>query len=277
MTLPLAALRERIPVAGARVERVEEGWDFDVYLVDAEWIVRVPRRAAVARRVAAEVALLARLAPALPVAVPRFEAVGDDGVPWLAYRRLEGERITTGGDAASVAAFLSALHAFPTEVAVAAGIPAPEPRAAMAEQLAEFEDRVLPLLDPGERRRAAAAFRAYLDDDAGFDFVPAAIHADLGPEHLLCGADGRLRAVIDWTDARIGDPALDFAWLLHGLGEAFADELLDAYAGRPNDALRERARFHHMLGPWHEVTYGLAEGFPHYVESGLAGVRARLP
>ena len=277
MTLPLAALRERIPVTAARVDRMEQGWDFDVYVVDGEWMVRVPRRPAIARRVAAEVALLERLAPALPVAVPRFDAVGDDGVPWVAYRRLEGETLGPGADAGSVAAFLSALHAFPSEVAVAAGIPAPEPRAAMAEEVAEFEARVLPLLDPGERRRAAAAFRAYLEDDAGFDFRPAPIHADLGPEHLLFGPDGRLRAVIDWTDARIGDPALDFAWLLHGLGDAFADELIEAYAGRPDDALRERAGFFHMLGPWHEVTYGLAEGFPHYVESGLAGVRARLP
>ena len=35
-------------------------------------------------------------------------------------------------------------------------------------------------------------------------------HADLGAEHLLA-ADGRLTGVIDWSDAAVTDPALDFA------------------------------------------------------------------
>ncbi len=46
-----------------------------------------------------------------------------------------------------------------------------------------------------------------------------------------------IRAVTDWNDARIGDPALDLAWLLKGLGEVFGNELLAAYAG-------VRARLH---------------------------------
>lgn len=277
MTLPLAALRERVPgVAGRDVARVDEGWDFGVYVVDGEWVVRVPRRPAVARRVPPEVALLELLAPALPVAVPRFEAVGADGVPWVAYRRLEGEPLAAGTPAKDVAAFLSALHAFPVESAIRAGIPAGDWRIAMEEQLAEFELSVLPLLDPSERRRAERAFRGYLEDDASFAFRPALIHADLGREHLLCGPDGRLRAVIDWTDARIGDPALDFAPFLHGLGAGFAADLLAGYGHEHDPTLEARAGFYRLLGPWHEVTYGLSAELPGYVESGLSGVRERL-
>jgi aminoglycoside phosphotransferase (APT) family kinase protein len=277
VSLPLAALRERVPgIDGRRVARVADGWDFDVYVVDDEWVVRVPRRPAVTRRVPPEVALLAILAPALPVLVPRFEAVGADGAAWVAYRRILGDPLAPGAPAEDVGAFLSALHAFPVASAAAAGIPAGDSRTAMAEELAEFEARVFPLLGASERRRADRAFRRHLEDDARFAFRPALVHADLGREHLLCGHDGRLRGVIDWTDARVGDPALDFAWLLHGLGEGFAGELLAAYEGEVDGTFRERAAFYHRLGPWHEVTYGLGLGRPDYVESGLAGIRERL-
>lgn len=277
MTVPLAALRERIPeVDGGRVAHVDQGWDFDVYVVDDEWVVRVPRRPEVARRAPAEIALLAVLAPSLPVAVPRFEAAGANGAAWAAYRRIDGKPLVSDPQATDVAAFLSALHAFPIESAVGAGVPAGDWRTAMAEELAEFERRVLPLLDPPERRAAERAFRRYADDEASFAFRPAVIHADLGPEHLLWTSDGRLRGVIDWTDAEVGDPALDFAWLLHGLGDRFAEQLLAAYDGPVDATFRERAAFYHLLGPWHEVTYGQDLDLPAYVESGLAGVRERL-
>jgi aminoglycoside phosphotransferase (APT) family kinase protein len=45
-------------------------------------------------------------------------------------------------------------------------------------------------------------------------YAPALAHCDLGPEHLLC-REGRLVGVIDWADAKIGDPAIDYAWLLN--------------------------------------------------------------
>ena len=86
-----------------------------------------------------------------------------------------------------------------------------------------------------------------------------------------------MTGVIDWSDASLGDPALDFAWLLHGTGTAFGDALLRAYGPVPGDALRARALSYHRLGPWHEVLYGLESERPEFVASGLAGVRRRLP
>ena len=88
---------------------------------------------------------------------------------------------------------------------------------------------------------------------------------DLGPEHLLV-RDGRLVGVIDWGDTRIGDPALDHAWLLNG---PFADWEVD-----PD--LRRRARFYHRLAPWYEAHYGLFTNQPAHVERGMDGIRERL-
>ena len=96
-------------------------------------------------------------------------------------------------------------------------------------------------------------------------FRPALTHSDLGPTHLLV-RDGELAGVIDWGDARVGDPALDYAWLLNG---PFPDWDVD-------DDLRRRAGIYHRLGPWFEVHYGDFTDQPGWVESGLRGVRERL-
>jgi aminoglycoside phosphotransferase (APT) family kinase protein len=101
----------------------------------------------------------------------------------------------------------------------------------------------------------------------------ALIHADLGPEHLLV-REGRISGVIDWTDAEIGDPALDLCWLLNDAPEAVAEGVAEAYAVTPE--LRRRAHDWHRLGPWYGVHRGLLLGLPEDVESGLSGILARL-
>jgi aminoglycoside phosphotransferase (APT) family kinase protein len=91
------------------------------------------------------------------------------------------------------------------------------------------------------------------------------MHSDVAPNHLLV-REGKLAGVIDWGDARIGDPALDYAWLLNG---PFPDWDVD-------DELRRRARFYHRLAPWFDVHYGVFTDRPQWVTSGLAGIRERL-
>jgi aminoglycoside phosphotransferase (APT) family kinase protein len=98
-------------------------------------------------------------------------------------------------------------------------------------------------------------------------------HRDLGPEHIRVVGD-QVTGVIDWGDCCVHDPAIDLAWTAFGSAQAFTDALLAAY--RPDDAFLRRARDWHLLGPWHEVLYGLGDGDPGFVESGLAGVVTRL-
>jgi aminoglycoside phosphotransferase (APT) family kinase protein len=273
-------LRERFGVAARTMEPVGEGWDSDTYEVDDRWIFRFPRRARVEERVRREIRFLPELADALSVAVPRFEFVSRQPVV-VGYRKLEGTplpgrpSVEVAGD---VGRFLSELHSFPVERARHLGVAGAGQdvwRADLESDLAEFRERVLPLLHSGERRTAGGMLDRFEGAGESFAFAPALIHADLGPEHLLAGGE-RLSGVIDWSDTRIGDPALDFAWLLHGPDEPFADELLRYYEGAVDAGFRGRALFFHRLGPWHEVVYGLETGRREYLESGVAGLRSRL-
>jgi aminoglycoside phosphotransferase (APT) family kinase protein len=274
---PVALLRRHFPGLEFRdVRVVEDGWDSLVLDLDGKWIIRFPRRREVKQWVEREIALLPELAARLPVQVPRFDLIARDGLICVGYRKLAGSPAQndlgeqTGDD---LGRFLSPLHRFPVDRARALGIPVFDP-AAWRERFrslyADSRRRIFPLLRSSERARAEAVFARVQQ----LDFVPVLLHADLGPEHVLC-RHGRVVGVIDWSDARVGDAALDFAWCLNGTPPEVADAVARTYG--VDAELRDRSLFYHRLGPWHEVIYGLDTGQKRFVDSGIEGVRARLP
>lgn len=236
---------------------IYEGYDFEVAIVDDEWVFRFPRRSGVEQALEVEIALLPAIAPSLPVAVPTFEHISPDPL-FVGYRLIRGTPLVDD-DAEGVWAFLEALHALDSSEL-------PVDRSDWVEayraQCAEFERLVFPILDRDTRAKAT---RLFSDVETLVGFEPALVHADLGPEHLLV-RDGRLAGVIDWGDVRVGDPALDYSWLLNG---PFADWDVDP-------ELRRRARFYHRLAPWFEAHYGLFTNKPAHTERGVAGIRDRL-
>jgi aminoglycoside phosphotransferase (APT) family kinase protein len=231
------------------VASIDDGIDFHVVVLDGTWVVRLPRRPACAEALAVEAVLLPALAAALPVRVPEFEVA----TPFAVYRLIDGSPLVDEEE--GVREFLDALHSFD-----AGGLPVPQPdwQETYRAQCEEFRRRVLPHVDVDERRRAEALF-AEVETLAGFE--PVLTHSDLGPEHLLC-RDGRLVGVIDWGDTRVGDPALDYSWLLNG---PFPHWEVD-------DELRRRARFYHRLAPWFDAHRDLFLGRTPSLDS----VRARL-
>jgi aminoglycoside phosphotransferase (APT) family kinase protein len=183
------------------------------------------------------------------VQVPRFEHAH----PFAVYRLIDGTPLVDEEE--GVLEFLEALHGFDV-----GDVPVPRPDwvETYRAQCDEFRRLVFPALDVDERRRAEGLF-AEVETLAGFE--PVLTHSDLGPEHLLC-RDGRLVGVIDWGDTRVGDPALDYSWLLHG---PFPHWDVD-------DELRRRARFYHRLAPWFGAHFDVLRGRA----PELDGVRARL-
>jgi aminoglycoside phosphotransferase (APT) family kinase protein len=236
---------------------IDDGFDFRVVAVDGKWIFRFARRAGVVPALETEVALLPVIAPLLPVAVPRFEYVSHDPA-FVVYELIDGEPLVAE-DPDGVRAFLDALHALDVTTLPIAPVDWID---AYRAQCSKFEELVFPLLDAGVRAKAHALFDE-VESLTGFE--PALVHSDLGPEHMLVRAD-RLVGVIDWGDTQIGDPALDYAWLLHG---PFAYWEVDA-------ELRRRAFFYHRLGPFYSVHYGVFTKQPDYVERALAELSSRL-
>ncbi|HVF04680.1 MAG TPA: phosphotransferase [Frankiaceae bacterium] len=271
MTVDLADLAAAHPgMDFARAAVVDTGWDYVV--VDTGAVVfRVPRRPAVAEVLKVERRLLALLAPRLPVAVPALELHRlADGTVYGAYPRLPGRPATCDDPAAlapDVVPFLHALHRVDATDAVAVGLAAPGKldldllvRRATAE--------VVPLL-PWEAVEALREAFATLREPVPMECV---IHGDLGESNLLVDG-GRLTGVLDWTDAHVGDPAMDLTWWVQCLGPAAAREAFAEYrspAGVDVESLWRRAVAHATVQPVHAVLYGMDNDLGSYVRRQLA-------
>jgi aminoglycoside phosphotransferase (APT) family kinase protein/8-oxo-dGTP pyrophosphatase MutT (NUDIX family) len=261
-------LRER---AAERSEPAQ-GWDSIATIIEGTWIDRQPRFRDVAGPLRAETRLLPAIAPLLPLAVPLPEVM-DEHPLRVRHVLLPGEPASevelTADDGRRMGEFLRTLHDIPREVYAGAGVDDDlKARAELMATLDKLLHRVLPLL-PEEHQEAG---RALLGQVAARTPVTL-VHGDLGPEHLL-SQDGALTGVIDWTDARLGDPALDLAWALYGSPEPFAEAVATTYA--VTDEELSRALAWHRLGPWYEVLWGQTAGGKEYVDSGLAGILERI-
>jgi aminoglycoside 2''-phosphotransferase len=96
------------------------------------------------------------------------------------------------------------------------------------------------------------------------------LHADLGGEHILWDADrGVIGGVIDWGDAKVGNPALDFTGLLDDFGPRFLKEVLGSYEGPADEGLLERTSFYAQLIPVYEILFGLEMRIEVHVKEGL--------
>jgi aminoglycoside phosphotransferase (APT) family kinase protein len=269
-----AAIRAVFPALPvATCAPLGEGWDSAAWLIDDRLIFRFPKRAAVARALRVEIALLPALAAALPVPVPRFAYVAragaptDSAFPFVGYPALRGIFLDRAPDLLApgspplveLAATLRALHRFPRARAVAAGLPARD----WSGWVAHWEGwAAQAFADPGKRLtpaardRAAALREQFLSELRRADYPIAVIHHDLALEHILVSPDGaHLAGIIDWGDLALGDPALDFVGVALGCPPATLDALLAAYG--PTDArFRERIALYGQLGPFHLLHYG---------------------
>ena len=261
-------LHERSADTGAP----HDGWDTSAVEVEGTWLDRRPKFPDVETQLRAEVGLMARLAPLLPLEVP-VPIVLDESPLRVRHRMVAGELAKdgalTGDDGRRLGEFLRILHDLPVSLYVESGIP--EQTAARAELLATLErmlHRVVHLLPQDHQEAGQALLRR-----VALRTPVALVHGDLAAHHVTV-AQGRLSGVLDWKDARVADPAVDLAWALYDTPEPFAEAVATAY-GVSDDELR-RALDWHRLGPWYEVLWGLGPGGPSFVESGVEAITALL-
>lgn len=246
-----------------------DGWDSRAFVVEGGWLEREPLRAEVQPRLITETRLLPWLAPQLPLPVPVPEIVQEEPLR-VRHRLIRGEpaQRLTAEQGAALGEFFRVLHSVDSVRAVARGVPAEE--VAWDEHLQHldrFRGDVVPKVPRPFRRLG----EALLERVGQPPHARTLVHGDVGPGHLLL-LDGAVAGVIDWSDAHIGDPAMDLAWLIHS--SAAGDSVAKEYGVTAE--LVQRAHDWHLLGPWHEVIYGLEIGGPTFVDSGMAGVLSRL-
>jgi aminoglycoside phosphotransferase (APT) family kinase protein len=268
------------------LRRLAEGWDNSVWVVDGRYAFRFPRREIAIPGIERELAVLPRLAPLLPLPIPRPAFVGHrlDGYPWPFF----GSELLPGveagdadlGDEARIAigielaGFLRTLHG--VELALEEPLPVDANartntarRAAMArEELAQLE-RLGVWRAPPELAGLFDEARRLPPPEP-----PVLVHGDLHFRHLLVGG-GVARGVIDWGDVCLSDPAIDLPLLWSFVPAHGRAAFLDTY-GPVNETQLLRARVLAIQLCAVLARYGRLEGVAGVEREAVAGLERSL-
>jgi len=285
----LAGMLARFPeVGGLSVALLGSGTDHHAFDVGGRFVFRVPRSAEAASGAERERRLTSMLAPRLPLAIPlhRFVVEPSERLPFGAsgYERLPGEPGLLRGAGSPrrrevahvLGAFLRALHDVDVVLAAEVGAP-PDDDPTRDEWSAQAIEDVARALGEGLiDADTAASLRGYLAAPPAGSYRPTLVHGDFAAEHVLLDAEGAITGVIDWTDAMIGDPALDLAGLFHWGGAEMVSEALETYGAWDPEAVA-RARWFAACRAVADIVFGVDEGKPEYVAAGqCALLRAGL-
>jgi aminoglycoside phosphotransferase (APT) family kinase protein len=190
-----------------------------LYRLGGDMVVRLPRLEEWAGAIDHEYRWLPRLAPHLPAAVPLPIAQGHAGegypCPWLVNRWIEEATPTVDPiiDPARLAVDVAAFIAAMQQIEAADGPPAR--RGAHLSTQDEFTRASIDeSRDDVDVKQVSGIWEEALSTPE-WDGPPVWVHGDLLPDNLLVQA-GRLRAVLDFGEVGVGDPACDLipAWSL---------------------------------------------------------------
>lgn len=292
----LAALASTVPgldPVGVQVVPSAPEHEFDVAFVqdatDRRWVVRAPRSATAAARMEAGLALLHLLARRVSFGVPAPRALvelkegGRAAVyPYLPGHNIDFTRLTPGpGAATELGRALANLHNVDPALFDEAGSPVYDADAVRTRRLGDLD-------------RAAATGRVpttllsrwerALEDVALWRFAATPIHGDVTGDQVLVSfedpedaASGRVRALTGWEDARVGDPADDFASLVADCEPETLETVMEAYAHarveRPDANLLVRARLASEMALLGELQRAITAGWEDAVDAHSAALR----
>jgi aminoglycoside 2''-phosphotransferase len=246
-------VREQFPqLAVQSVEFLESGWSYDAYLVDQSLVFRFPRHAGVALKLDRQERILDFVGSAVGayVGIPRAVLRGAPSArfpySFTAHEFIPGAQAwsvaVTPELADDVGRALARIHSIDVSAAAAIDVPeASENCRAVFEELKRELNAV-----PATEAVAPGPYQWFAADpvvpNEGAD-ARRFIHGDLLPRHIIVSRDsGRLAGILDW-EPQLGDPALDFSYLLFCGSLSFLRRALDAYDLPGDPGLLERAVF----------------------------------
>ena len=237
------------------------GHQFEVAFVEdtqhRRWVVRAPMSAAAGAQMDVAVSLLGLLSRRLPFSVPTPKGFVDlaEGCravvyPFIAGRPLNFAHLPGGpGIAAELGRALAALHNLDLALCDEAGLTSYDPDTYRTRRLADLDRAAATGHVP---TRLLSRWERSLEEVSLWRFAPTPTHGDLTGDEVLAvfedddASTGRIRGLTGWEDAKVADPADDFATLATQAPACAFDSVLEAYAharlDRPDKYLERRAR-----------------------------------
>ncbi|WP_026691682.1 phosphotransferase [Alteribacter aurantiacus] len=237
-----------------KIEALDEGFDNTVYLVNEAYVFRFPRRKVATVLIEREARFLPELPDLGDIATPRPQFIGKPtaGYPWpfLGYGFFDGKKAYNLSDslrtqsAKRLATFLKELHHTP--VRPEWSVPADYlHRTDIEERLPKFCDRLEEIKRLGDTSlyQRLKEYQDTLTFPKEKSYTPRLVHGDLHLKNVVISeASGLIKAVIDWGDVHMGDPAVDLSFVYSFLPEAGRVVFFDAY-GEVSTNTKMKAQF----------------------------------
>lgn len=251
----------------AALPSADDAADFDSAVIidsaDKRWRVRSPKHPEASVRLEAEHVILqsfsAGLRARLPFLVPTIVgSVPTNGMQTFIYTHIPGTHYDidelaeisshakegTEDLATSLGRLIATIHVMPESIVEDADLPVytadqirdrRRAELARAEQTGKVPSGLL------------ARWHRLMDDEALWSFRPRVIHGDLNEDNLVLDQK-QITEVTGWSEVCVGDPAIDFSWLLACEDERFTDKVIEVYVDQmpqlPDSSLALRANLY---------------------------------
>ncbi|GAB1351716.1 MAG TPA: macrolide 2'-phosphotransferase [Candidatus Rifleibacterium sp.] len=221
----------------------EMGIDFRVAfacdLHGLKWVLRIPRREDLADQIQHEKNILNLVKKHLSVAVPDWKIASPRLV---AYPLLENRPVITFNAqnfevswhidqnenqiVSSLATILSQLHKISVSEATVSGLKVLSTQQARQEILDNIDEVKREI---GIRPELESRWRKWVETNTYWPDFSVFVHGDLYAGHILSDRSGKISGLIDWSEAQVSDPAIDFSGHLAVFGEKSLKELISEY------------------------------------------------
>lgn len=262
----------------------EMGIDFKVVFAQdlngSQWVLRIPRRTNLDSQIELEKKILNLVRKHLSVSVPDWKLASPN---LIAYPLLENKPVITFDPknheitwnmdqkenkyVSSLSQVLFELHQIPSSEAASIGLKWLSPE--MARQ--EISDSIGNVKrEIGICSELETRWKKWVDSDNLWPDFSVFVHGDLYAGHILSDEKGNISGIIDWSEAQVSDPSIDFAGHLTVFGEQSLRELIFGYersGGRVWDKIFEHTLERHAAAPLKYAVFALQANIDEHIEA----------
>ncbi len=260
----------------------EIGLDFRIVFAETldgrHWVLRIPRRPDIFLQIEHEARILNLVKRRLRISVPDWKVVSPE---LIAYPLLTDKPAISSDPVThemtwnieseskefivSLAQTLADLHATPISEAEKFGLKVLTPLEARKE-ISEEIDLIKSNL--GMNANHERQLRDWVSNDSLWPEFSVLAHGDLYAGHILTERSGRITGIIDWSEAEVTDPSLDFAGHLAVFGEESLKALINEYdkaGGRTWSTMLDQIKERHSASFLKFAVFALNSGNDEYI------------
>lgn len=266
-----------------KIDYNEEGQNNDVVIINDDLIFRFPKyeKGIEALKIETGLLLILKERISLTIPVPQFYFLDTNECSnaFSAYKLIKGSPLRRNifnniqdklKVANQLAIFLKELHNVPLSKINDAGISVMDGFEEWLHLYNEVREKLFPFMREEARSSVSKGFENFLQDEKNKAYEKVLIHGDFGPSNILYNNDTQIvTGIIDFSEASIGDPAIDFASLIgpFGYGEDFLFLFKEIYP--QVESFLGRARFYASTFALQEVLFGLKVNDEEAFRSGI--------